>query len=110
MYKLLVVFSVFMAAGAQMLLKKGASVSYNRWIRQYLNGWVIGGYTIMGLSLVLNVFCLGHGVLVKEVSIIESLSYLFVPILSLFFFAEKLSKRKLGAIAIIMFGVLIFFL
>ena len=110
MYKLLVVFSVFMAAGAQMLLKKGASVSYNRWIRQYLNGWVIVGYTIMGLSLVLNVFCLGRGVLVKEVSIIESFSYLFVPILSWFFFAEKLSKRKLGAIAIIMFGVLIFFL
>ena len=110
MYKLLVVFSVFMAAGAQMLLKKGASISYNRWIRQYLNCWVIGGYTIMGLSLVLNVFCLGHGVLVKEVSIIESLSYLFVPILSLFFFSEKLSKMKVVAITIIILGTFIFFL
>ena len=110
MYRLLVIFSVFMAAGAQMLLKKGASISYDKWIRQYLNGWVIGGYSIMAASLVLNVFCLSHGVLVKEVSIIESLSYLFVPLMSWFFFKEKMTWRKAGAVAIIMVGVFIFFL
>ncbi len=110
MYRLLVIFSVFMAAGAQMLLKKGASISYDKWIRQYLNGWVIGGYSIMAASLVLNVFCLSRGVLVKEVSIIESLSYLFVPLMSWFFFKEKMTWRKAGAVAIIMVGVFIFFL
>jgi len=109
MYIALVIFSVFAAACAQMLLKKGASVSYDRWIRQYLNVWVICGYSIMGLSLLLNIFCLSRGVQVKEVSIIESLSYLFVPILSLIFFKEKITLRKILAIALIMVGIAIFF-
>ncbi len=79
-------------------------------IRQYLNGWVVGGYSIMAASLVLNFFCLSRGVLVKEVSIIESLSYLYVPLMLWFFFKEKMTWRKVGAVAIIMVGVVMFFL
>ena len=109
MYIALVIFSVFAAACAQMLLKKGASISYDRWIRQYINVWVISGYSIMGLSLMLNIFCLSRGVQIKEVSIIESLSYLFVPLMSWFFFKEKMTWRKVGAVAVIMVGVIIFF-
>lgn len=109
MYYLLVVLSVLVAAGAQMLLKQGAKKQYPTFIRQYLNTWVISGYGIMGASLLLNIFCLSRGVQVKEVSIIESLSYLFVPVLSLCFFNEKITWRKAGAIAVIMIGVIIFF-
>lgn len=109
MYYLLVIFSVLAAAGAQMLLKQGAKKQYPTFIRQYLNPWVIGGYGIMGASLLLNIFCLSHGVQVKEVSIIESLSYLFVPLLSWFFFEEKVTWRKAAAIAVIMVGVVVFF-
>lgn len=110
MYKLLVICSVLAAAGAQMLLKQGAKKDYPTFWRQYLNLWVIGGYGIMGASLLLNIFCLGHGVQVKEVSIIESLSYLFVPLLSWLFFKEKITWRKAGAIAVIMTGVVVFFM
>lgn len=109
-YYLLVILSVLAAAGAQMLLKQGAKKQYSTFIRQYLNPWVIGGYGIMGASLLLNIFCLSHGVQVKEVSIIESLSYLFVPIFSLWFFKEKITWRKGTAIAVIMTGVVIFFI
>ena len=93
-----------------MLLKQGAKKQYASFLRQYLNPWVIGGYAIMGCGLLLNIFCLSHGVQVKEVSIIESLSYLFVPILSWLFFKEKITWRKAGAIALIMVGVLVFFM
>ncbi len=110
MYKLLVVFSVLAAAGAQMLLKQGAKQQYTSFWRQYLNLWVIGGYSIMGASLLLNIFCLSHGVQVKEVSIIESLSYLFVPCLSWLFFKERITWRKAGAITVIMVGVVVFFI
>lgn len=109
MFYLLVVFSVLAAASAQMLLKQGAKKRYPSFWRQYLNPWVIGGYGIMGASLLLNIFCLSHGVQVKEVSIIESLSYLFVPMLSWLFFKEKITWRKAGAIAVIMAGVIVFF-
>ena len=77
--------------------------------KQYVNPWVISGYAIMGVSLLLNVFCMGHGVKAKEVSTIESLSYLFVPCLSYAFFKEKITWRKAGSILLIMTGVLVFF-
>ena len=108
-YKLLVIVSVLAAAGAQMLLKQGARKDYSSFLRQYLNPWVISGYGIMGASLLLNIFCLSHGVQVKEVGIIESLSYLFVPVLSCFFFKENITWRKACAIAVIMVGMVVFF-
>ena len=109
-YYLLVVFSVLIAAVAQMLLKQGAKNQYSSFWKQYLNPWVISGYGIMGASLLLNIFCLGHGVQVKEVSIIESISYLFVPGLSWMLFKEKITWRKAGSIVVIIGGVIIFFL
>ena len=110
MYYLLVIVSVLVAAVAQMLLKQGAEKQYDSFLRQYLNLWVIGGYGIMGCTLLLNIFCLSRGVLVKEISTIESLSYLFVPVLSWAFFKESITLRKASAIALIMFGVVVFFI
>ena len=110
MYYIIVILSVFAAACAQMLLKQGARKVYSSWWRQYINPWVIGGYTIMTGSLILNIFCMSHGVQVKEVSVIESMSYLFVPVLAFMLFKEKLTTRKVCAIAIIIGGVILFFL
>lgn len=64
----------------------------------------------MGGALLLNVFCLAHGILVKEIGGIESLSYLFVPVLSWLFFKERITWKKAGAIAVVMVGVIVFFL
>lgn len=107
---LLVVISVLAAAVAQMLLKQGAKKQHPSFLRQYLNPWVIGGYAIMGCSLLLNVFCMSCGVQLKELGGIESLSYLFVPMLSWVFFKEKITWRKACAIAVIMLGVVVFFI
>ena len=63
----------------------------------------------MACSLVLNIWCMSKGVQVKEVSVIESMSYLFVPVLAFMLYKEKLTMRKIGAIAIIIGGVIIFF-
>ena len=110
MYYILVISSVFLAACAQMLLKQGARQQYATWWRQYMNGWVIGGYAIMFATMMINIFAMSRGVQVKEVSIIESMSYLFVPALSFFIFKEKLTWRKIFAIAIIITGVIVFFI
>lgn len=109
LYYIIVILSVFAAACAQMLLKQGARKEYASWWRQYINPWVIGGYGIMACSLVLNIWCMSKGVQLKEVGIIEALSYLFVPCLAFMLFKEKLGWRKIGAIGIIMVGIIIFF-
>ena len=110
MYLLITIGVVFVAACAQMLLKQGARKGYTPWWRQYVNGWVIGGYTIMFLAIIANIWCMHQGVQLKELSIIESMSYLFVPILSRLFFNEQINRRKAVAIGIIIIGVIVFFL
>lgn len=92
-----------------MLLKQGARQQYVLWWRQYVNGWVIGGYAIMMATMLLNIFAMSKGVEVKEVSIIESMSYLFVPALSFVIFKERLTWQKVGAIGIIIVGIIVFF-
>lgn len=105
----IVILSVLLASGAQMLLKKGASLPHGSFLKEYLNPWVIGGYALMGVSLLMNVFAMSRGIQVKEVSILEALSYLFVPILSYLCFRENFSVRKGISILIILVGIVIFF-
>lgn len=109
MMYVIVILSVFLASCAQMLLKQGARQQYDTWWRQYINGWVIGGYTIMLGAMLMNIFAMSRGVEVKEVSIIESMSYLFVPILSFIVFKERFTWRRVGAIAVIIIGIIVFF-
>ena len=109
MWYILVIISVFIAACAQMLLKKATKQHYAPIWRQYINPWVIGGYAILGLTMLSNIFAMSKGVKLKEASTIESLSYLFVPVLAFFFFDERITWRKSCAIGIIIVGILIFF-
>ena len=109
-YGLIALGVVFMAACAQMLLKQGARQEYSSFIRQYLTGWVIGGYTLMFASMVANIWCMHQGLQLKELSIIESTSYLFVPMLSWILFREQITRRKAIAIGIIIIGVIVFFI
>lgn len=109
MMYIIVISCVFLAACAQMLLKEGARQQYDAWWRQYINAWVIGGYAIMLGTMLMNIFAMSRGMGVKEVSIIESMSYLFVPILSFVIFKERLTWRRVCAMAIIIVGVVVFF-
>ncbi len=62
------------------------------------------------MTMVVNIWCLHNGLLLKELSVIESLSYLFVPFLSWYIFDEPVSRRKALAIGVIIVGVIVFFL
>ena len=109
MFYALALFNVFVAALAQMLLKKAADSHHDSIVKEYLNPWVIGGYGLMGLVLVSNIYVLSNGVLLKELGTIEAFSYLFVPVLAFIFFKEKITPRKALSIALILAGVTIFF-
>lgn len=108
-YHIVVAGSVAIAALSQMMLKKASTIKWSSPLREYLNPWVIGGYMIMLLSLMTDVWAISKGVQVKEVSTLESLSYLLVPLFSFVFFKEKITFRKCCAIAIILLGVVVFF-
>ena len=109
-YALIALSVVLVAAFAQMMLKQGANKHYQPWWRQYINGWVISGYTLMFAAMVANIWCMHQGLQLKELSIIESMSYFFVPALSWLLFKEKINRRKALAIGVIIIGVIVFFI
>ncbi len=102
--------AVFISAIAQMFLKASAKQAHKSWIFEYLNAWVIGGYSILMGAMVLNVFAMSRGVELKTLMAIESLGYLFISALSYFVFGEKIGKHKMLAIGLIMIGIIIFFI
>ena len=108
-YLLLILCSVVLASFAQILLKKSAKKTYKSWIFEYLNPYVICGYGIMVLGMLLNVLAY-RKVDYKNGPVIESLGFLFVMILSYFFFKEKISKKKLIGNLIILAGIVVFYL
>ena len=64
----------------------------------------------MVVSLVVNLLAIHMGCLGQEVSIINCINYLLVPLAAWMVFREPITKRKAIAIAIIMIGVVVFFL
>ncbi len=101
--------AVVFASFAQILLKKAAMKTYKSLIFEYLNPYVICGYGIMVLGMFLNIIAFTK-VDYKNGPVIDSLGFLFVMILSFFFFKEKITKKKLIGNGIILLGILIFYL
>ncbi len=75
-----------------------------------LNVQVVFAYSIFLISVVINVIALANGVRVKDLPVLETLGYIFVPILSLFFLKERLTLKRLVALVIILLGIIIFYL
>lgn len=110
MFYALAIFNVFVAAVAQMMLKKSAVQKHSSFIYEYLNLWVICGYALMFFSVISNIFAMSHGVLLKEMGAIGASSYLFVFILAMVCFREKIKVKKVLSVALIITGSVIFFL
>lgn len=106
----LVLISSLLGVASQMMLKHSARKNYPSWWREYINIWVISGYSIMVLSLLINLWAIHIGVLAQEVSIIECINYLLIPLAAWWIFKEPITKRKMVAIGVIIVGVIVFFL
>ncbi len=103
---LLGVFSVFVSSIAQLFLKKSSNL-YKKGIKQYINIYVITGYVLFFLSIIITLVILKKGISLKYIPVLESLGYLFVPIFSFFLYKEKLNDKLFGIILIII-GILVF--
>jgi len=97
------------ASFSQILLKKSAGKTYNSWIREYLNVYVICGYGMMFISMFLTIIAYA-GMEFTNVQIIEATGYIMVLILSFFFFGEKITKRKLIGMLCIFAGIAVYYL
>lgn len=108
-FLLIALLSVTIASFSQVMLKIGAGKKYNSKIREYLNFYVITGYGMLLCSMVLTVVAYSK-LSYLSVPVVEAIGYVLVPVLSYFFFKEKLSGRKILGILCILAGIFIYYL
>lgn len=108
-YWLLLIASVIIASFSQILLKKSALKKYSSILQEYLNLKVILGYGMMVLSTILTVFAF-KGMDYKNGPIIESIGYLLVMFLSAWLLKEKMTRKKIIGNALILIGIVVFYL
>ena len=106
-YYILYLISVTIAAFSQLLLKKSANRTHESLLKEYLNLYVIGGYGLLVMSMLLTIGAY-RGLAYKNGPIIESLGYVLVMLLSGIFLKEKITARKIAGTALILAGILVF--
>lgn len=109
-FYILVGLGVFLSSCSQILLKKSAQKEHSSMITEMLNKQVIFAYSVFVVSVVINIVALANGVNVKDLPILEALGYIFVPLLSFTLLHEAINRRTLSAIALIISGIIIFYL
>ena len=107
-YLLILILSVVVASFAQILLKKSDAKTYSSPIKEYLNVYVICGYGMMFLSMFITVMAY-RGLDFSNVPVVESLGYVVVMLLSYLFFKEKITKKKLLGMAVILCGIFVYY-
>lgn len=108
-FYLIVIVGIFASACSQILLKQSARQKHDHWLHEFLNWRVISAYTIFLACTIINIFGLRNGINLKDMPILESLAYIFVPILSFIFLSEKMTKTKLVSMIFIISGIIIFY-
>lgn len=101
-YLVLFILSILIASFSQIILKKGASKK-----NIYINRYTIIGYGFMLLSTILTL--VGYkGTSLTMSGILQSLSFVFVPLFSFLFLKEKVNKKTMLGIAVIIVGIIVF--
>ena len=105
----ILIISITVASFSQVLLKKGAEQHYTGFIRQYLNFYVITGYGLTFISLLLTALAY-RGLEYKIGPLIESLGFIIVIFLSRLFFKEKITTKKIIGMTTIFLGIFIYYI
>lgn len=105
-YGLFYLLSVLLASVSQIVLKKSAEVKYKRKIDEYINKNVIIAYLIFFICTLFTIFALKK-IPLSISPILESTGYIYIAILSTIFLKEKVTRRKIIGITLVIIGILI---
>ncbi len=107
LYTGIYIFGVIISAVAQVLLKKSANIKQENIIKEYLNWKTIISYSVFFIATLCTVLSYKYLPL-SFGPILGTLEYLFVAILSYYFLKEKIKKKKLIGLFIILIGIFIY--
>ena len=106
-YSGIMLISILISSVSQIMLKKSAQNQYPSKLKEYLNPMVIIAYGLFfGCTLItmysFKVVPLSMG------AVLEAAGYIFVAVLSYIFLKEKLTKRQLLGMALIICGIVVY--
>ncbi|MEG1524166.1 MAG: multidrug transporter [Clostridia bacterium] len=103
----LILVGVLVSALSQILLKKAALKTYDKWIDQYLNPLVMVAYFLFFSSSLTNVIAF-RVVPLSYAPIWNAAAHVFVTLLAFLMMKERPGKRKLVGLLIILAGIVLF--
>lgn len=109
-YYVCVILGIFSCSLSQLMLKRSANRTHKSRLEEIVNPQVIVAYGILFASLLVNIWAMSKGVQLKEMAMLESLGYVFVPLLSFLVLKEKISKRTIFGIGVIILGIVVFYI
>lgn len=105
-YVVLFLLGVLVSAFSQILLKIEAQKEHKSWIYEYLNVRVIVSYALFFGATLITVYCY-KGIPLSLGAMLDSCGYVFVTILGYLMLHERVPKRKIIGIVLVLIGVLI---
>lgn len=106
-YIVLFIGALFISSVSQIMLKCSADIKYESKIREYLNVWVIIAYGLFFCASLITTIAYS-GIHFSLGPVLESFGYIFVAILGRIFLKEKLSRRKILGLGLILIGIFVF--
>ena len=100
------VFSVLISSVSQIMLKSSADKKYDNPIKEYLNPRVIIAYGIFFIASLATVYAY-KGIPLSTGPILETTGYLWVALLGYFILKERISRRKIAGLIIVVAGIVI---
>ncbi len=106
-YALIVLLGVFISAISQVMLKKSAVKKYDSRIKEYLNPLVIFAYFIFFIATLLSIIAY-KGIPLSMGPVLEATSYIYVTFFGVKIFKEKMNRKKIIALILIIVGIVIY--
>ena len=106
-YSCIMVSGVLISSFSQIMLKKSAQKTFASKIKEYLNPTVIIAYLLFFFSSFLSLIAL-KVIPLSMSPILEASGYIFIAILSYIFLKEKLTRKQLLGMALIIGGIAVY--
>ena len=106
-YSSFLVMGVFISSVSQIILKKSAKKEHGSFIKEYLNPYVIGAYFIFFAATFMSIYAY-KGIPLSLGPILDSSGYFFITVLGALFLREKITRKKVISLTVIILGIVIY--
>lgn len=107
LYSVVLLIGVFISAISQVMLKKAAMKKYDSVIKEYLNPLVIVAYIMFVGTTFLSILAY-RGIPLSMGPVLEATSYIYITIFGIVIFKEKMNRKKILALILIIIGIIVY--